>query len=140
MLQIKRVTTLFLVGSILLAGCASSGTIRDKNQERLFRLSKGMTKAKVLKAMGTKTTRDPWSPGLSRIIPNPYCTEMYRSNDHTFELLLYYTDRRSAVRAITDDELTPIIIIDGKLDGWGWPHWEIVIKEYDIRLPQYHRG
>lgn len=135
----KRVTTLLLVASILLAGCASSETIRDKNQERLLRLSKGMTKAKVLKAMGTKTTRDPLSPGLSLIIPNPYWTEMYRSNDHTFKLLLYYTDRRSPFGAITDDELTPIIIIDGKLDGWGWPHWEILIKEYDIRFPQYHR-
>jgi hypothetical protein len=44
---------------------------------------------------------------------------MYKSQRHTFELLLYYTNKKLADGAITDDELTPLVVMDGKLDGWG---------------------
>ena len=88
-----------------------------------------MSKQDVLGKMGTKTVG-----AQNTVVTNPYRTEMYRSNGHVFELLLYYTDIKKSDGAITDDELTPLIIMDGKLDGWGWSYWNNVIKKYEIRV------
>ncbi len=41
---------------------------------------------------------------------------------------------KKADGAITDDELTPIVILDGKLDGWGWSYWNNLVQKYEVRL------
>ena len=79
--------------------------------------------------MGTETVSAEGS-----VITNPYRTELYRSGTHTFELVLYYTDIKKADGAITDDELTPIVLVDGIVDGWGWSYWDAVVKKYEIRV------
>ncbi len=80
--------------------------------------------------MGTETV----TSDRGDVITNPYRTEMYRSNSHSFELLLYYTDKKRADGAITDDELTPIILKDGKLEGWGWSYWEGLVETYELHV------
>jgi hypothetical protein len=60
--------------------------------------------------------------------------EMYKSQGHVFELLLYYTDIKRRDGAITDDELTPLVILDGKLDGWGWSYWQDIVQKFEIRM------
>lgn len=92
-------------------------------------LSPGMSKGDVLNTMGTETITT-----TADTITNPYRTELYRAGGHVFELLLYYTDIKARDGAITDDELTPLIIKDGKLDGWGWSYWDDVVSKYEIRV------
>ena len=114
---------------LLIAGC-SLGHIRGQNRERLLELSPGMTRHEVLSVMGTeKILTDDFDS-----ITNPYRTELYRSGGNTFELLLYYTDKKRVDGAITDDELTPLVIMDGKLDGWGWSYWDSLLQKYEIRV------
>ncbi len=60
--------------------------------------------------------------------------EMYQGAGHRFEILYYYTDQKSADGAITDDELTPLVMKDGALDGWGWAYLKDVSAKYEIRL------
>jgi hypothetical protein len=89
-----------------------------------------MTKAEVLSAMGTgviQTYR--WEGGYVReyvrdlVIPNPYRTEAIRAADGSdVEILYYYTDWKYGDGRITDDELTPLVLENGHLAGWGWPH------------------
>jgi len=67
-------------------------------------------------------------------INNPYRSEMYKSGGHVFEILFYYTDMKRADGAITDDELTPLVMMDGKLDGWGWSYWNGLIQKYEFRV------
>lgn len=127
----KTMCSCFLVAFLgLLVGCASLESIRAQNREHLIRLSPGMTKSDVLQVMGTKTISDFYSDTIT----NPYRTELYRSAGHTFEVLLYYTDIKKADGAITDDELTPIVLLDGKLDGWGWLYWENLVRKYELRV------
>ncbi len=116
--------------AFLVIGCASMNQIRAQNREKLLLLSPGMSKGEVLSAMGRKTITSEFGD----VINNPYRTEMYRTGEHTLELLFYYTDMKKADGAITDDELTPIIILDGKLDGWGWSYWENLVQKYEIRI------
>ena len=114
---------------ILLSGCMTMEQIRAQNREKLMRLSPGLTKQETLAVMGTETVS---AEGDS--VTNPYRTEFYRSEGHTFELLLYYTDCKAADGGITDDELTPLVIMDGKLDGWGWSYWNNLVRKYEIRM------
>jgi hypothetical protein len=122
-------TILIILIGVLFTSCASLDAIRSQNRQNLMSLSAGMSKSEVLTAMGTKTIN---SEGGQ--INNPYRTEMYHSQGHTFELLLYYTDLKRRDGAITDDELTPLIIMDGKLDGWGWTYWNGLIQKYELRV------
>jgi hypothetical protein len=90
-----------------------------------------MAKEDVLSAMGTETVptyryelgpfcRPEAVKGL--IVPNPYRTEAVEMSDgSTIEILFYYTDRERSEGTITEDELTPLVLENGTLVGWGWP-------------------
>ena len=131
----------------------TTDTVRTQNRERLSQLSVGMTKAEVLGVMGTETIQTYTQPALSsgkgttRIpdeikaryrgerINNPYRTETSHTADGPFvEILLYYTDRQSADDAITNDELTPLVIEAGVLAGWGWSYLDENVEKYRIDL------
>ena len=99
-----QTTALMLVGISLLVGCTRPAAIRERNRDNLSRLSIDMNRKEVL-----------------RIMRKPYRTELMRmSKGETVELLLYYTDLKAADNAITDDELTPVVLMDDKVVGWGW--------------------
>ena len=108
--------------SLILAGCSSlyldtSDLLRDQNKENLKKLSAGQPKNLVMELMGT----DP-SKGVFMWIDNPYRTEVLAGKDgKTYEVLYYYTDMKTRDDKITDDELTPVVLQDGKLVGWGYP-------------------
>jgi len=108
--------------SLILAGCSSlyldtSDLLRDQNKENLKKLSAGQPKNLVMELMGT----DP-SKGVFMWIDNPYRTEVLVGKDgKTYEVLYYYTDMKTRDDKITDDELTPVVLQDGKLIGWGYP-------------------
>jgi len=122
------IRSLVILASLtVLAGCSGLSQVRADNRENLNRLSAGMSKQEVLDTMGTETIETQGS-----VITNPYRTEMHRSDGRVVEVLLYYTDIQRKDGAITDNELTPLVLVDGKLDGWGWSHWSDVRMRYGI--------
>jgi outer membrane protein assembly factor BamE (lipoprotein component of BamABCDE complex) len=123
-----RKTIILLISVLFLSGCATLDSIRLVNRERLLQLSIGMTKQEVLKIMGTKRETDGF-----QTINNPYRSETLQGKDKTFEVLYYYTDKKKADDAITDDELTPLVFEEGKLVGWGWGFLQENIQKYEIR-------
>lgn len=127
--------SLLLVVVLFLSGCATLSELRARNRENLTRLSVGMTKDEVLKIMGTKTTKayQGWDGGFVDVINNPYRSEILQGENKTLEVLYYYTDKKKADGAITDDELTPLVFEDNKLIGWGWGFLEKNIQKYEIR-------
>jgi len=116
-----------LLALTVLSGCSGLSEIRADNRERLNGLAAGMSKQEVLDTMGTETTR-----AQNSVITNPYRSEMHHGDGHVFEVLFYYTDIQKQDGAITDNELTPLVIVDGKLDGWGWSHWDSVRNQHGI--------
>lgn len=122
----------------LFASCTTPGegldAARAANRSKLLSLTVGMDRATVLKTMGTTPYYARDLRSIVATINNPYRTEMYQSSGHYFEVLYYYTDRKSADDAITDDELTPLVMKDGSLDGWGWAYVKDVSAKYEIRL------
>jgi hypothetical protein len=111
---------------------------RMENRQKLIRLSIGMTKAEVLEVMGTRTmvlrsTADIETEVFR--INNPYRVESAKDTlGQTYEILFYYTDLKKTDGIITDDELTPLVIKDGQLIGWGWTFLGDTIKRYQIDI------
>lgn len=131
----KRAALLPLL--LVTIGCATVNeldTIRTTNRSRLLNLRASMSRGDVLKVMGTETKTYHRTDSVLETMNNPYRTEMYKSGEHQFEILYYYTDVKKRDDAITDDELTPLVLKDGLLDGWGWSYLTDVAAKYELRI------
>jgi hypothetical protein len=122
-------TLILAAAMVSLAACASMDQVRAHNRSQLMKLSPGMTRGEVLAVMGQETVNVDGEK-----VTNPYRNESYRAGDQSFEILFYYTDLKARDGAITDDELTPLVLKDGVLDGWGWSYLHDVAAKYEIRL------
>lgn len=92
---------------VFLAGCAC-----DINRENLNKLQVGMTKAQILEIMG-----------------KPYRREAQGQD----EWLLYETETNTWTES---DWLTPLLIEDGKLVGWGKNYWTTIEQRYEVKIDQ----
>ena len=163
MVRCSRSSMLAPIGGLavlaLVVGCRTwisvptGETVRSHNREQLNKLTVGMTKAEVLETMGTDSVQTykksalPSNKGSKKIsdemravyraerINNPFRTETSHTADGvSVEILLYYTDTINVDGAITDDELTPIVIEGGVLVGWGWVFLDQNVGKYRIEL------
>jgi hypothetical protein len=102
-------------------------------------LSVGQTREEVLRRMGAdpapgciEWSWDYWEHYLrhngylrcvkTEMIQSPYRTAALEGGGVRYEALFYYTGGISADGRITDGQVTPVLIGDGKLVGWGWDH------------------
>jgi hypothetical protein len=127
-------------------------TVRTQNRENLSRLVVGQDKATVLQVMGTETIETYSAPALAsgrfygpipevtrmkyrdQRINNPYRTETSRTPAGIpVEILFYYTDRK-ADGGVTNDELTPLVLEEGVLVGWGWSYLDRNVEKYQIEM------
>lgn len=135
MMRQKRAIVLL---ALALASCTSAQDMMDAaraaNRSKLIQLQPGMDRETVLRTMGTTPMKIRDLGSVVATINNPFRTEMYQANGHRFEILYYYTDLKSGDGGITDDELTPLLIKDGVLDGWGWSYLKDVSAKYEIRI------
>ena len=97
--------------------------VRTMNKERLTKLELGMNETEVFMIMGTKTISISIKD-LSDTIENPYKTEVYATEKDVYKIFYYYTDFMKGDGLITDDELTPIILKNNELLGWGRAVWD----------------
>ena len=122
---------LFLIVSFLSQGCSSHGSLRDENRANLMRLEIGMSKEQLLITMGDKT-----ATAIDGKVSNPYKREIIQAKDGTSYDVIYYYTEFYVPGATIDSCLTPIVLKDGKILGWGWSFLEdsdlkktIIIKQ-----------
>jgi hypothetical protein len=131
----RNITTAAVISwSVLILGCGAGlhELVRTENRVLLNKLTAGMTKDEIIELMGQGTYRERGhSP---EIVTDPYRVESYTAGQSSFEIIFYYTDIKRPDGAITDDELTPLVLKDGKLAGWGWSYWESAAIQYNIRV------
>lgn len=58
----------------------------------------------------------------TEMIPSPYRTTTFESGGARYEVLFYYTGGTGPEGGITDQQLTPLLLKNGTLAGWGWDH------------------
>ena len=123
----RLITNACLIGT-LLAGCiATPEGIAKQNRKRLLNLSLGMSPAEMLAVMGDAPTN---LAGAS----NPMGKEMFRSKGRMIEIYYFYSIKRRADGVVSDDELTPVIFVDGKLEGVGDAYFNEAEIKYDIEI------
>jgi hypothetical protein len=134
-------SSLILIGVLALPGCATlsrenTETFRKANQEHLKKLQPGMTKDVVFATMGTNAvSRCVHAAGgiclEFEMIDNPHRRSDLKVDGNRYEVLYYYTDdEQRDLRYyyqelkrhdsdLRDDQLTPVLLENGKLVGWG---------------------
>lgn len=104
----------------LLCGCANVPIVKDikaaRNRDRMAGLRIGMSQEEVLGLMG-----------------KPWKSEAFLKDDEGFTVL-YYLTQRIPDGATTDDEMTPIVLKEGQLVGWGRRFFS------DVRVEVKHVG
>jgi len=140
-------------------GCAaatlqSAEGFRAANRTNLERLTVGMPRDEVVSIMGTgsirplgtegssgaRTERD--TLGVTQVqIPlgargptlyNPMRTATFEQDGQVWEVLYYYVRLVKDDGVITDDELEPVVLLDGYLAGIGWQYWTAAAREHGL--------
>ena len=122
---------LLLLLVILGSGCSTLVVdplehLREANKQNLAKLKVGHTRLEVESIMGEARA----GGGLPEVLfgrvqylqaRNPMREERLVGADGLeYEVLFYYTDLRERDDKITDDELTPVVLQDGKVAGIGY--------------------
>ena len=104
----KPTRILLLGAALLLAACGDA---------RLRKLSVGISKDSAMQVMGAKPDR----------------AEAYLTGGQSIEALFY--GKAGADSGQTpQEELTPIVIVNGQLTGWGREEWQKVATEHNIQV------
>ena len=109
---------LAVAGLVLLAACGDS---------RLRNLEVGIGKDSLIKLLGEGAP-------AGDSLPNLYKHEQYFVDGKMFDIYMYDAKNRKAWLdpLVTDEELTPLVVVDGKLAGTGWNHMDGVTDQYRI--------
>ena len=106
--------------------------VRSMNKENLKELEIGMKENVVLMIMESQTiiiVSDHFT------IENPFKVEVYRNDVDVYKIFYFYTDLVKKDGFITDEELTPVILKNNKLIGWGRDVWKKLVKAEEFLKP-----
>jgi len=98
----------------LLLGAAVAACSRA--DARLEKLTSGMPKDSVISAMGPEKAE--------RVDP-------YLVNGHYIEAF-YYAKPGAESGKVPDRKMSPVVVVDGRLAGWGWKQWDSIAKANKI--------
>ena len=130
----KLMKSLICVGLLVMSvGCSTPEAQLQKitldARVNILKLSFGMSKQEVIIIMGSE------SYSIDELqISKPFRSSMYNKNGDMIEIFFYYTELRERDGKLSDNELTPLVFINGKLDSWGWESWIEKAKTYDINV------
>jgi hypothetical protein len=99
-----------------------------------------MTKESVMEQMGNSFATDVYTNLESVTATNPYKSEMHTVNGENYEVVYYYTDSKKKKRInvhlpglekaspILDEELTPVVLQNHRVIGWGRAFLRALLK------------
>lgn len=145
-----------------MGGCSSAtlqtaSEFREDNQLGIGRLVPGMSRDEVIAIMGTRTLASPLGSeaggpartdrdtlGVTQVqIPlgsrapalyNPMRSGTWESDTGTWEVLFYYARLVADDGVVSDDELEPVVLLDGYLAGVGWDYWKQVARDSHLSI------
>jgi hypothetical protein len=111
--------------------------LRQQNQSTIAsRLNVGMTEPEVRAAFIDRVARAELGKDKGMLyVNNPYKTETIYCQDQTAKVLWYYSTVKCDNGEIGNDELTPILFVDGKVVGWGQRFNEQFCKKLPVPQP-----
>jgi hypothetical protein len=114
--------------TLLLAAVVALGACQDK---RVNALKTGITRDSVLSVTAQGTQGADSLPGI-------YKRAHYLINGKTLEVLYFDSkDRKAGKDTVPNAQLTPLVILDGKLVGKGWSVWDSAAKANNIPVEKH---
>lgn len=65
----------------------------------------------------------------------PYRSQDFLTEGKRWEVLMYSRGDSTAVDTIPWRDLSPVVLTDGKVVGWGWGYWEEQASVLKIPVP-----
>ena len=137
--SMKKLLWILVLG-FLLSSCSTDYTAESKvegytnnimlakiNSSRLALLDPGMSKSQVLETMGTTNAMH---------INNPYLVSLFSIKEDHITIIYYYTrnpNDSSSARASIEGS-TPLVLLNGKLIGWGEESLRRAQDKYDFTI------
>ena len=111
----------------LIEGYTNSVKLAKINRARLALLEPGMSKSQVLEIMGTNNAER---------VNNPYLVSLFGIEEDNITIIYYFTKNPTNYwqATATFDSLTPLVLLNGKLIGWGHEALKRVSEQYDIKI------
>ena len=119
--MLQNFKTIFLITTTLFifAGCTTAGAIKNDiakdNRKSLMKIEVGMTKKQIINIFG-EADNDRFS--------NPFKREVKTLSNGKIQEALFFITSVIPDGLDTDDEMTPVILIDNKVIGWGWSFYK----------------
>ena len=113
---IRLAVPLFLLA--IVAGCSGDA--------RLKTLEAGIPKDSVVKLMGVDSPQrvDPYLTGAMPPRDRDGQGQEQPTGGHYIEAMYYRQPGKTD--SVADRKLSPVVVIDGKLAGWGWKSWDSI--------------
>ena len=110
------------LASAALAGCGDA---------RVESLSTGIARDSALKILAGGPSSDS--------LANVYKQEAYINEGKFINVLVYSKDgvKEAADPSVPDSKLTPVVLVDNKVTGWGWAHYDSVAKANNIPVKDH---
>jgi hypothetical protein len=86
---------------------------------RLEKLTEGITQDSVFRVMGDTATR----------------SDAFLMNGKLIGALYFARPGASDSASRTDRKMSPVVLVEGKVVGWGWETWDSVAAANSIRVP-----
>lgn len=99
------------LGLLFLSACG------DKADDRLEKLSAGISKDSVLVIME---------------VDKPQRVDPFLVNGQYIEAMYFPRIGAADSASVADRNMSPVIVIDGKLVAWGWNQWDSIAAEKKI--------
>jgi len=135
----KKILGLIIVGFILsscmidynaeseISKSTGDDALAKINSSRLILLEPGMSKSQVLEKMGTNN---------AYFTNNPYLISSFSIQEDNITVIYYFTrnpnDDYDAI--VTFKSLTPLVLLNGKLIGWGEESLRRAQDKYDFTI------
>ena len=100
---------------------------------RVKKLGEGISRDSVLTIL-----RDGKPAVGADSLPHVYEDAAYLVNGRNYEVF-YYTkgDEVAGADSLPAKKLTPIVLVNGNVTGWGWKHWDSVATSIKLPLPPH---
>ena len=119
-----RRSRLFRSRAPLLAFAAALVVMTACGDKRIQKLSKGIGRDSVMKLLGS-------TPADSMALI--FQSSRFLVNGENVEVLYYDVRGRKRFQdSVPGEELTPVVLTNGKVEGWGWANWDSVAKSLSI--------
>jgi hypothetical protein len=108
-----------------------TGALLGCGDKRVESLSTGIARDSALKILAGGPSSDS--------LANVYKQESFIYNSKFINVLVYNKDgvKEAADPTVPDSKLTPVVLVDGKVTGWGWAHYDSVAKANNVPVKEH---